>query len=198
LLRQLACENRIHPEFVDNPTNDDYIDAIKNGVPLKDIITFAKRNHVGIRDVLNEMEELEIKEDTKEISKDGSAVKDFYEQVVREIKLFQPFSYERELPYHIELAGFLKGKFPTSQIHIEDYRGPNKPDITIDGIAIEVKGPTGYDELDKIANKCVRYSPSHPKGLIIVLFDISVGEFFYEGWIKDMNKQFPDVKIISK
>jgi hypothetical protein len=200
MIRQLARENRIHPEFVDNPTNDDYIDAIKNGVPLDDIITFAKRNHVPIRDVLTEIEELKIKEDNREIRNDGSAIKDFYEQVVREIKLFQPSgSYDNESPYHMELLGYLKAKFPNKKVESEKYRVSSIPDITIDGIAIEVKGPTGERELRTIADKCLRYCPSHPKGMIVVLFRISPNiQFFYDDWFRDMNKLHPEVKIISK
>jgi hypothetical protein len=200
MIKQLARENRIHPELVNRPTNDDYLDAIKNGVPLNDIIEFAKINHVNIRDVLAEMEELKIKEDNREIRNDGSAIKDFYEQVVREIKLFQPSgNYNNESPYHMELLGYLKAKFPNKKVESEKYRGSSRPDITIDGIAIEVKGPTGERELQTIADKCLRYCPSHPKGMIIVLFRISPNiQFYYDDWLKDMNKLHPDVKIIPK
>jgi hypothetical protein len=200
MIRQLARENRVHPEFIDHPTDNDYIDAIKNGVPLKDIITFAKRNHVGIRDILNEMEELKIKEDTREMTNDGNAVKDFYDQVVREIKLFQAYgSYNYESPYHMQLLGYLKGKFPSSKIESEKTRVSSRPDITIDGIAIEVKGPTGEKELQTIADKCLRYCPSHPKGMIIVLFDISPTiQFYYDDWYKNIIKTYPDIRIISK
>ena len=40
LIKQLAREKRVCPEFVDKPTNDDYIDAIKNEVSLEDIKAF--------------------------------------------------------------------------------------------------------------------------------------------------------------
>ena len=199
MIKQLAYENRIRPDFVDKPTNDDYIDAIKNGVPLDDIIAFAKRNHVNIRDVLSEMEELKIKEDNREISNDGSSIKDFYDKVVEEIKLFKPFQqYDKELPYQMELAAYLRNRFQDSQVDIEQYRLSSRPDITIDGIAIEVKGPTGDGELVTIANKCLQYGPSHPKGLIIVLFNISASQYRYGEWLKNMNRQYPGVKIISK
>lgn len=199
LIKQLARENRIRPEFVDKPTNDDYIDAIKNGVSLDDIVAFSKRNHVNIRDVLAEMEELKIKEDNREIRNEGSAIKDFYDEIIEAIKLFKPFqSYDKELPYQIELATYLRSRFQNKQVDIEQYRLSSRPDITIDGIAIEVKGPTGDRELETIANKCLLYGPSHPKGLIIVLFNISAGQFRYEEWLKKMNKQYPGVKIISK
>ncbi|MCJ7571300.1 MAG: hypothetical protein MUO82_05440 [Candidatus Thermoplasmatota archaeon] len=199
LIKQLAHENRIHLELVDKPTNNDYINAIKNDVSLDNIIAFAKRNYVNIRDVLAEIEELKIKEDNREIKNDGSAIKDFYKQVVEAIKLFQPSgSYENESPYHMQLLGYLKGKFPNAKIGSEEYRLSSRPDITIDGIAIEVKGLTGDRELEKIADKCLRYLQSHPKGMIIVLFNISASQYRYEEWLKNMNKQYPEVKIISK
>jgi len=198
-LKQLAYEKRVSPEFTEKPTIDDYIDAIKNGVSLDDIIAFAKRNQVNIRDILTEMEYSKAKEETKEMSNDKNAISDFYEQVLREIKLFQPSSsYKIELPYQMELLGYLKAKFPNAKIDSEKYRGSSKPDITIDGIAIEVKGPTGDRELQTIADKCLRYCPSHPKGMIIVLFNISATQDRYEEWLKGMNKNHPDVKIISK
>jgi hypothetical protein len=200
LIIQFAHEKRIHPLFVDEPTIDNYIDAIKNrpNVSLDDIITFAKRNQVNIRDILTEIEYAKIKDEKKEILNEGSVINDFYQQVVLEIKSFIPFSYEQELPYHIELAGYLKGKFPNKKIDIEKYRGSTKPDITIDGIAIEVKGPTGDRELQTIMEKCIRYCPNHPKGVIIVLFDINVTQYRYNEWFKGMNDRFRDVKIISK
>ena len=198
-IKQLARENRIRPELVDRPTNDDYIDAIKNEVSLDDIITFAKRNHANIRDILNEIENSKIKEDNKEMLNDGSAVKDFFEQVVEAIKLFKPFQqYDKELQYQIELAAYLRNKFQNSLVDTEKYRKSSRPDITIDGIAIEVKGPTGDGELQTISEKCLRYCDSHPKGVVIVLFKISVSPYRYDDWKRGMNNRFPEVKIIPK
>jgi hypothetical protein len=199
MIKQLAREKRIHPELVDKPTNDDYIDAIKDEVSLDDIIAFAKRNYVNIRDILTEIEYSKVKEENKKMLNDGSTIKGFYEQVLREIQLFQfSKSYKEELPYHMQLLGYLKAKFPNAKTDDEQIRGSSRPDITIDGIAIEIKGPTGERELQTIADKCLRYCPSHPKGVIIVLFNISAGQDYYEEWLKGMINRFPGVKIIPK
>jgi len=197
LIKELARERRIQPVYEDRPTIDDYVQAIKNNVSLDDIVSFAKRNKVNIRDILTEMEYYKVKQEKKEILHEGDVVKFLYEQVVKEIKLFHhSCSHKYELPYHMELFEYLKAKFPESGI--EQTRGSSRPDITIEGIGIEVKGPTRVEDINTIMEKCPRYCTSHPKGVIIVLFDNQVPQWRYNDWLKGMREHFPKVRIISK
>jgi hypothetical protein len=197
LIKELARERHVQPLYEDRPTMDDYIQAIKNNVSLDDIVSFANRNKVNIRDILTEMEYYQVKKEKKEILRDGDAVKGFYEQVVSEIKSFYPSGrHNYELPYQMELYRFLKEKFPRSGI--EKTRGSSRPDITIEGIGIEVKGPTRVEDIQTIMEKCARYCSSHPKGVIIVLFDNQVPQWRYGDWLKGMGNHFPEVIVISK
>jgi len=117
-------------------------------------------------------------------------------QVVETIKGFKPArKYKNEFPYQVELAGYLKSKFP--HVNIEQQRGSSRPDIVIGNIAIEVKGPTRNQDLKTIADKCMRYY-QHFGELIIVLFEIDVYEPRYEEWEKGMKNTFPNVRIIRK
>jgi hypothetical protein len=196
-IKQLAHEKRIHPMFVEKPTIDNYIDAIKNRVSLDDIIIFARRNHMNIRDILTKIEYAKTKEDIKEMTRKGKDIDDFFLQVVDTINNFKPFeTYSEEKPYQIDLARSLKNRFPETKI--EETRGSTRPDIVIRGIAIEVKGPTFYSDLEKISDKCVRYTQSYPKGMIVVLFDVKVSHYRLEDWIKDIKNKFPDVIVIKK
>ncbi len=197
LIKELARERNVRPSYDEGrPTIDDYIQAIKNNVTLDDIVSFANRNKVNIRDILTEMEYYQVKQEKKEILHDGVAVKGFYEQVVNEIKSFYPSGrHNNELPYQMELYRFLKEKFPKSDI--EKTRGSSRPDITIEGIGIEVKGPTRVEDIQTIMEKCARYCLSHPKGVIIVLFDNQVPQWRYAEWLKGMKEHFPKVRVIS-
>jgi hypothetical protein len=198
LIKELARERNVRPSYDEGrPTIDDYIQAIKNNVTLDDIVSFANRNKVNIRDILTEMEYYQVKQEKKEILRDGDAVKGFYEQVFSEIKSFYPSGrHNYELPYQMELFRFLKARFP--EAGIEQPRGSSRPDITINGIGIEVKGPTRVEEIQTIMEKCARYCPSHPKGVIVVLFDNQVPSFRYQEWLKDFKNRFPEVRVISK
>ncbi|GEM_PF-2121273 len=198
LVKELARERNVRPSYDEGrPTIDDYIQTIKNNVSLDDIVSFANRNKVNIRDILTEMEYYQVKQEKKEILRDGDTVKGFYEQVVNEIKSFYPSGrHNYELPYQMELVGYLKAKFLGAGI--EQPRGSSRPDITINGIGIEVKGPTRVEEIKTIMEKCARYCPSHPKGVIVVLFDNQVPSFRYQEWLKDFKNRFPEVIVISK
>ena len=112
------------------------------------------------------------------------------------IKKFNPTKkYRRELPYQMELSGWLKAYY--GSIAIEESRGRSRPDIVVFGIiAIEVKGPTTNRELKTIADKIVRYG-QHYESIIIVLFDVK-DEQRYSEWRKGMQKRFPDAIIIRK
>ncbi|MDG6219260.1 MAG: hypothetical protein QCI00_07450, partial [Candidatus Thermoplasmatota archaeon] len=76
--------------------------------------------------------------------------------------------------------------------------GSSRPDIIIDKIAIEIKGPTLRRDLDSIANKCLRYNQHFEGPLIVVLFDIIVSDSYYQEWETGIKKTFPNVIIIKK
>ena len=118
-----------------------------------------------------------------------------FNRVVNAIEGFEPSQkWEREDGYHGELQGWLKKEFPQSRVEIQ--RGSSRPDILIDEIAIEVKGPTGLNALESCANKCMRYLEHFEAGLIIVLFDVFVKGRYYEEWRAAMSRQYPDVVVI--
>jgi len=196
-IKQLAQEKHIRPMFVEKPTIDNYIDAIKNRVKLDDIIVFAKRNHVNIRDILTDIEQAKAQDDFNKLEEKGEDIDKFNLQVIEAIHLFTPFRrHNDEFSYHIELAGYLKAKFPNT--NIEETRGSTRPDIVIDGLAIEIKGPTYDSDLQTISDKCMRYKQYFPQGLIVVLFDVNVTQYRYDDWLKGMKNTFPDVIVIKK
>lgn len=103
----------------------------------------------------------------------------------------QPWSGEEG--YHGELQGYLKRKFPESEVEIQ--RGSSRPDIVVDDTAIEVKGPTTNEGLITIADKSMRYT-QHFKKFIVVLFNVKVKKRMYKEWKKGMENTFPHVDII--
>ncbi|MEM3594603.1 MAG: hypothetical protein QXS27_07720 [Candidatus Jordarchaeaceae archaeon] len=117
-------------------------------------------------------------------------------RVVEALESFKPLrSYRNEDRYRMELVGWLKGKDLGADIEIQ--KGYSRPDIVINNIAIEVKGPTGKEELKTIADKCSRYT-LHFDQLIVVLFEVEVDDGYYNEWYRAMQKRFPDVIIIRK
>ena len=116
-------------------------------------------------------------------------------QVVQLIKEFQPArQYRNELPYQCELCGWLKANFPLTAFELRT--GSSRPDIVVGDIAIEVKGPTGRQQLDTIASKCLRYL-QHWNNLIVVLFEVDVNERYYAEWEEGI-KRFAQVKVVRK
>jgi hypothetical protein len=118
-------------------------------------------------------------------------------KVVEAIEEFEPArKYGHELPYQTELRGWLKSKFPNTDIEIQ--RGASRPDIVIDDdIAVEVKGPTGVRELKDLSDKCVRYL-RHFDNFIIVLFEVNVPEEHWGEFEEGLVERFPEVKVIRK
>ncbi|HEC82217.1 MAG TPA: hypothetical protein ENI42_07355 [Thermoplasmatales archaeon] len=195
-IKQFAREKRIRPAFIEKPTIEDYIGAIKNRVSLDEIISFAKRNHINIRDILLEIEQFKADEEIKKMKESGEDFDEFFMKVVEAINSFEPFRrYNYELPYQIDLARWLQSKFPGTKI--EESRGSARPDIVIKGIAIEVKGPTFDRDLQTISDKCMRYR-LYFKQLIVVLFDVYVNQFRYNDWLNGLKRTFPDVIVIKK
>jgi len=123
---------------------------------------------------------------------------DLFVNIVETIKAFKPLLpyYENELAYHIDLARWLEPKYP--MLKVEYQLGSARPDIVIEDIAIEIKGPTTEEGLQSIADKCLRYH-HHFKRMIVVLFNIrtKTNRFFTE-WEEGLKKHFPDVMVIKK
>ena len=129
----------------------------------------------------------------EKIKKNGS---NFLLELALAIRKFTPFQrYDKELYYRDTLASWLKPKYPDTKIEVP--RGSTRPDIVVRGIAIEVKGPTSYRDLESIADKCLRYIQYYPNGLICVLFNIGVSKSRYDDWLKGMKKIFPEVVVIK-
>ena len=117
-------------------------------------------------------------------------------RVVEEIEKFKPFrKYKEEFPYQLDLARHLKSNFP--DVDIEEQKGSSRPDIVVEDVAIEVKGPTRNKDLRTIADKCMRYYQHYGK-IVIVLFDVNVYDRYYDEWKHGVKKYFPNVKIIRK
>ena len=92
-----------------------------------------------------------------------------YYRIVEVIKSFDYTpTFREERPYHAMLYGYLKGK--GYDVKYEVSTGGSRPDLAIEGIAIEVKGPTDSMALQTLSHKIMKYS-NHYKFLIIVLFD---------------------------
>ena len=180
-----------------NCSKSDLVSRLRYNVSLDAIISFVKRNRINIRDILVDIDrkkaEWKMKELTEKISKKGS---DFLLKLEKIIREFVPMrQYDTEIYYQDSLASFLKAKFPNTRI--EEPRGSTRPDIVVKGIAIEIKGPTSARDLQSIADKCLRYPQYFPNGMICVLFNVNVNEHRYQEWLKGMNKQYPDVKVIK-
>jgi hypothetical protein len=123
---------------------------------------------------------------------------DLFLSIIESINSFQPLlpDYENELPYHIDLARWLEPKFP--MLKVEFQQGSARPDIVIEDIAIEIKGPTTEQGLQSIADKCLRYH-HHFNKMIVVLFDIRTKtDRFYTEWEDGLKRYFPDVMVIKK
>ncbi len=76
----------------------------------------------------------------------------------------------------------------------------SRPDIIIDNVAIEIKGPTDMDDLRSIPDKIMRYT-SHYDVLIIVLYDLRVNtnKHGYLEWEEGIEKlkDLPGIGDIS-
>lgn len=119
-------------------------------------------------------------------------------RIIAEIEDFKPAREHLRLEYNyqLNLYGWLNKTFPTAKI--EKQRGSSRPDIVIDDIAIEIKGPTKSRDLTTIADKCMRYGKKFPDELIIVLFEVETSNRFYEEWRDGIKEKYPQVKVIRK
>lgn len=123
---------------------------------------------------------IQIEEEKKGIKK--------IKEIVGYIENFKPSrNYKNEFGYHIELQGYLKGRYAQSMIEVQ--RGSSRPDIVIDSIAIEVKGPTHSKDLVTIPDKILRYSKYYDH-IIVVLFNVSVNKRRYNEWLDGITKHY--------
>jgi len=91
------------------------------------------------------------------------------------------------------LVDHIKAVFIDARIEVQT--GSSRPDIVIQNIAIEVKGPTYSKDLQTIADKLMRYS-QHYDTVIVVLFNVQVNERRYSEWERGIRNTFGDVWII--
>ena len=118
----------------------------------------------------------------------------FLSQVHAAVTRFEPsLWHESELPYHMELAGWLRPQFPATAV--EHQQGSSRPDIVVGRVAIEVKGPTGQRELQTIADKCARYA-QHFEGPIVALYDVRVLPRMYQEWEAGIARTWPGARIV--
>jgi hypothetical protein len=111
-----------------------------------------------------------------------------FRDILEAIRLFTPSKrYPREEPYKVELQGCLRTRFRQSKIEIQ--KGQSRPDIVIDHIAIEVKGPTDDDDLMTIPGKCEKYL-KHWEQLIVVFFEREYSPETWDEYIRPLPKQY--------
>lgn len=198
VIKKLAHEKGLRPQSFGGgrPTIGDYKRLIILHVSLDDIIEFARRKGVPIRDIVEKIDKEKAEKELKVMS-EHTDLNEMLKEVANEISKFHPSKqYDFELPYQAELTGFLKSKFPTAVI--EKQRGSTRPDIVIGGIAIEVKGPTADRDLVTIADKCLRYSKYFKQGIIVVLFNTNVNPYRYKDWLERLKETHPQVIVIKK
>ena len=124
-------------------------------------------------------------------------------RVKEEINAFIPEKkFKHEDRYRDSLSGWLQRTF--SQTVTEKQTRSSRPDIIIDNIGIEIKGPTTQEQLNTIPNKIMKYT-DHYDVLIIVLFDlvVPIHKHGYIDWKNgiDKLKDLPtigDIEIIEK
>jgi len=138
-------------------------------------------------------------EDEEDLMIDKEIEKTLY-SIINAIKEFEPpRNYDNERGYHDTLFVWLKSRFPDTEMEYQI--GASRPDIVIEientSVAIEVKGPTGSQELQTIADKLLRYK-RYFDYIIIVLFDVRVSFARYEEWVAGIEETFSNVYIIRQ
>jgi hypothetical protein len=117
------------------------------------------------------------------------------DHLINEIKRFTPSSkYRNEYPYHTELTGWLKHDF---DVIFDKRKGASQPDLVVNGVAIEVKGPTRTRDLQTIPSKLLRYG-NHWDTIILVFFEREYSQKYYYEWVSGLREKYPDVIIIEK
>ena len=146
-----------------------------------------------------------IEEKTKEINRayeilqsaiSAQESNSLFSGIVNTLEAFTPsYKWKNESGYQAELYSFLKQAFP--QAIVEPQSGASRPDIAIENIAIEVKGPTGSADLNTLTTKCLKYSHYY-RNLIIVLFEPRFSEQSFSEISQGIRRTFPNVEIIKK
>ncbi|MCX6818433.1 MAG: hypothetical protein NT129_00335 [Candidatus Aenigmarchaeota archaeon] len=196
-IMQMARDFGIKPSvfFDEKPMIGDYRRSLSMNLSLDKIIDYARRRGVRVDDIIEKVDADKTIEEIETYKKQGIANIVF--EVANAIREFKPSRYySKEFPYQIELKGFLTHQFPTAKI--EEAKGSTRPDITISGIAIEVKGPTYEKDLITISDKCMRYPEYFKTGIIIVLFNVEVNEKRFRDWERGLKKTFPNIIVIRK
>ena len=181
-------------------TYDELVGRLKLRVKLDEIISFAKRNHINIRDIIQNIEttksQWQLKEFTEE---DHEEAHQLLTDIQKAIHEYTPQRrYYQEILYQDTLATHLSVKLPGRDVRIERQKGSSRPDIVIDNVAIEIKGPTDQRGLDSVPSKCMRYKMHFPGGLIVVLFDVQTTDYYYDEWLKGIKRTHPNVIVIRK
>ena len=177
---------------------EEMISTLKRKLSYEDVVDFAQRNHIQINDITNRINNKQAQRELNRINNDDID-NDLFLQIKKEILAFDPLmpDYPNELPYQIDLARYLKHSFENTKV--EKQKGASRPDIVIDNIAIEIKGPTNVNALQTIADKCMRYPSHFQQGFFIVLFKLHhVTQRFYNEWEQNVKNHFPTVEIIRK
>jgi len=107
--------------------------------------------------------------------------------------------YGRERGYHDELFNYLKIRFHPAQSNKR--KGSSQPDIHIEHIAIEIKGPTGKSQIVTLTDKAVRYlARGHHTILFIVLFQPSreITPAYFQEFKNGLLNMLPKVGVITK
>jgi len=179
-------------------TYEELVGSLSEYVSLQNIMDYAKKKNIPIRDIELEIDQYYTKKkQTKEPA--VSQINDeTLKKIVEKIDQFKPLLpfYPNELSYQLDLGRYLLQYFPNAKL--EEQRSSARPDITIENVAIEIKGPTYEEGLRTIADKCIRYPLYFEKGLIIVLFDVKVTRRYIEDWQKGLQNKFPHVVVICK
>lgn len=198
-IMNLAREKNLKPMslvITGNATLEDYKEEIIQKVKLKDLIEYCQRKNIPIREITDKIDKADAEKEYDEATKNGN-IEGKVKEVADLIMAFNPSQdYSFELPYQTELVGWLKAKFPEAVI--EKQRGSSRPDIVIGGIAIEVKGPTREQDLQTIADKCLRYPTYYKEGIIIVLFNVYVNSYRYKDWSDGLKRAHPEIIVIKK
>lgn len=121
-----------------------------------------------------------------------------FEQVCDTIRQYRPPKtgiITAGIGFHTALYEYLRSKYGEKVKFAPHMQSGIKPDIVIDDIAIEVKGPTGANELDNLISKCANWSDDYKK-IIFVLFAPSYRQQTLEQKKSIIKKRFPEIKTV--
>jgi hypothetical protein len=116
--------------------------------------------------------------------------------VYNSIEEFRPSnSYDKEKPYHDELFSHLKKEFP--QAEMEPMIQGGRPDIEIERIAVEVKGPTRNRDLDTLTSKVLIYGSKYTF-VFCILFKPEFSESRFQVLKEALQQRLPHCGVITK